>query len=202
LDLLHQRLIEVSASLSQAKGPVQLAQVLSQSDSLNLLLEDHPWLQAAASHFPEVPDREYHFLSWPEPVPSAYNCLSKSPLSPPGERIRVTGAEGDFTHQAPADVDTLVTVGLGAVPETGSVLINSGSPAAFRLSLCPRRHIVVIPADRAALTMAEALALTAREPSGLVSWLTGPSRTADIEKVLVLGAQGASELLVIVYQET
>ena len=61
---------------------------------------------------------------------------------------------------------------------------------AFRLSLCPRRHIVVIPADRAALTLAEALTLTAREPSGLVSWITGASRTADIEKVLVLGAQG------------
>ncbi len=40
-----------------------------------------------------------------------------------------------------------------------------------------------------------------QEPSGLVTWITGPSRTADIEKVLVLGAQGASELIVIVYQE-
>ena len=100
------------------------------------------------------------------------------------------------------DLDiTAVTVGLGAVPETGSVLLGSRSPQAFRLSLCPRRHIIVIPADQAALTMAEALALTAREPSGLVSWITGPSRTADIEKVLVLGAQGASELIVIVYQE-
>ena len=69
------------------------------------------------------------------------------------------------------------------------------------MSLCPRCHIVVIPEDRAFLTMAAALALTAQEPSALVSWITGPSRTADIEKVLVLGAQGAAELVVIVYQE-
>ncbi len=96
---------------------------------------------------------------------------------------------------------TAVTVGLGAVPETGSVLLGSHSPQAFRLSLCPRRHIIVIPTGQAALTMAEALAITVGEPSGLVSWITGPSRTADIEKVLVLGAQGASELIVIVYQE-
>jgi L-lactate dehydrogenase complex protein LldG len=69
------------------------------------------------------------------------------------------------------------------------------------MSLCPCRHVVVVPADQAALTMAQALALTALETSGLVTWVTGPSRTADIEKVLVLGAQGASELTVIVYQE-
>jgi L-lactate dehydrogenase complex protein LldG len=96
---------------------------------------------------------------------------------------------------------TAVTIGLGAVYETGSVLLGSRSPLAFRLSLCPRRHIVVVPADQASLTMDEALDLTSREPSGLVTWITGPSRTADIEKVLVLGAQGASELIVIIYQE-
>jgi L-lactate dehydrogenase complex protein LldG len=102
---------------------------------------------------------------------------------------------------APALDITAVTIGLGAVPETGSVLLGSRSPQAFALSLCPRRHIIIIPADRSVLTMAAALAVTAREPSGLVTWVTGPSRTADIEKVLVLGAQGASELIIILYQE-
>jgi L-lactate utilization protein LutC len=33
----------------------------------------------------------------------------------------------------------------------------------------------------------------------MVSWLTGPSRTADIEKVLVLGAQGPVSLEMILY---
>jgi L-lactate dehydrogenase complex protein LldG len=107
----------------------------------------------------------------------------------------------DTVAPSPAADITAVTVGLGAVPETGSVLLGSRSPQAFRLSLCPRRHIVIIPADQAWLTMAEALMVTEQEPSGLVTWITGPSRTADIEKVLVLGAQGASELIVIVYQE-
>jgi L-lactate dehydrogenase complex protein LldG len=107
----------------------------------------------------------------------------------------------DTVSPAPAADITAVTIGLGAVPETGSVLVGSSSPQAFRLSLCPRRHIVVIPADQAGLTMSEALVATAQEPSGLVTWVTGPSRTADIEKVLVLGAQGASELIVIIYTE-
>ena len=169
-ELLRQRFIEASASLVQAQGPEQLAQIISQHAGPVLVLEDHPWLRAAAAYFPEDPGREIHFTS-------------------------------EFGHPRPEAVETAVTIGLGAVPETGSVLLNGRSPQAFRMSLCPRRHIVVIPADQAALTMAEALALTAREPSGLVSWVTGPSRTADIEKILVLGAQGTSELIVIIYQE-
>ncbi len=106
---------------------------------------------------------------------------------------------GETDTVAPTRVDTAVLVGLGAVPETGSVLVPGHTAASWRLSLCPRRLVVVIPASKAALTVAAALALTAQEPAALVSWLTGPSRTADIEKVLVLGAQGAAELTVIVY---
>jgi L-lactate utilization protein LutC len=34
-----------------------------------------------------------------------------------------------------------------------------------------------------------------------VSWLTGPSRTADLEKGLVLGAQGPRTIEIILYQE-
>jgi L-lactate dehydrogenase complex protein LldG len=170
LDLLRHRLTEAGASLLQAQGPAGLARALAGFADYPLFLEDHPWLRAAAGHFPETFSPKTSYIS-------------------------------DTVFPAP-DLDiTAVTVGLGAVPKTGSVLLGSRSYQAFRLSLCPRRHIIIIPANRAALTMAEALALTAAEPSGLVSWVTGPSRTADIEKILVLGAQGPSELIVILYQE-
>jgi L-lactate utilization protein LutC len=96
----------------------------------------------------------------------------------------------------PPQVDTAVLVGLAAVPETGSVLLAASPGADWRLSLCPRLLVVVIPEAQAALSLSEALVLTAQE--SLVSWLTGPSRTADIEKVLVLGAQGAAALTVII----
>lgn len=98
----------------------------------------------------------------------------------------------------PLAAETLVSVGLGAIPETGTVLVAAADPQVWRLSLAVRRQLVVIPASRAQLNLGEALALTAGV-SGHVIWLTGPSRTADIEKVLVLGAQGPRELVVIVY---
>ncbi|MDP3181216.1 MAG: LUD domain-containing protein [Desulfobaccales bacterium] len=94
---------------------------------------------------------------------------------------------------------TAVTVALGAMPETGSVMMGAAGAAAARLPFRARRHIVLVPWDRADLTLSEALELT-RQSGALVTWLTGPSRTADIEKVLVLGAQAPGELDVVLYQ--
>ncbi len=119
----------------------------------------------------------------------------------PTDLAREMQFAGEREPVLPTQVDTAILVGLGAVPETGAVLISGSPPSAWRLSLCPQRLVVVIPAWRAALSMIEALEITAQDPSGLVSWLTGPSRTADIEKVLVLGAQGAAELAIIVYHD-
>ena len=96
--------------------------------------------------------------------------------------------------------ETAVLVGLGAIPETGSVLIEAASGPAAALSFRVRRLVVVVPDQAAHLSLAQALELTARQAPGLVTWLTGPSRTADIEKVLVLGAHGPKELHVVLYQ--
>jgi L-lactate dehydrogenase complex protein LldG len=95
---------------------------------------------------------------------------------------------------------TAVIVGLGAIPETGSVLIEAASGPAAALSFRVPRLVVVVPEDAADLSLAQALELTGRQAPGMVTWLTGPSRTADIEKVLVLGAHGPKELLVALYQ--
>jgi L-lactate dehydrogenase complex protein LldG len=98
------------------------------------------------------------------------------------------------------DANTVVTVGMGAIPETGSVLVSGRGPGAW-LPFRARRHLILVPLSQAKLTMAQALELTRQTPGGLVTWLTGPTRTADIEKVLILGAQGPGELEVVIYEE-
>ncbi|MDI6854464.1 MAG: LUD domain-containing protein [Deltaproteobacteria bacterium] len=99
----------------------------------------------------------------------------------------------------PSEIDTAVTVGMAAVLESGSVIVAPGSWPAAWLPFRARRHVVLIPPDQSGLTVGEALQLTAGQAPGLVTWLTGPTRTTDIEKVLVLGAQGPAELDVAVY---
>ena len=97
------------------------------------------------------------------------------------------------------EAGTVVSVALGAIPETGSVLVDSGGGAAATLSFKAKQHIILIPPDRADLSLSQALEYVRERGPGMVSWLTGPSRTADIEKVLVLGAQGPLSLEMILY---
>ena len=56
------------------------------------------------------------------------------------------------------------------------------------------------PPEHASLNFQEALTLTTQQQESLVTWLTGPTRTADIEKILVLGAQGPAEMTVVLYR--
>jgi L-lactate dehydrogenase complex protein LldG len=114
-------------------------------------------------------------------------------LEKSGLRPRVAGETWEL------DADTAVTVGLGAVSETGSVLVAGNGPAGW-LPLQARKHIILVPAGFADLTLSQALDLTSQADSPLVTWLTGPTRTADIEKVLILGAQGPGELVVVIYE--
>ncbi|MCL4503370.1 MAG: LUD domain-containing protein [Deltaproteobacteria bacterium] len=96
--------------------------------------------------------------------------------------------------------ETAVIIGLGAIPETGSVLIEAAAGPAAALSFRMRRLAVIVPEGQAGLSLAQALKLTAQQ-APMVTWLTGPSRTADIEKILVLGAHGPEELHVVIYRE-
>ena len=104
-------------------------------------------------------------------------------------------AQTDWTP----DAGTVVSVALGAIPETGSVLVDSGGGAAAVLAFRAKKQIVLISPDRANLSLSQALQYVRDRGACMVSWLTGPSRTADIEKVLVLGAQGPASLEMILY---
>ena len=106
-------------------------------------------------------------------------------------------AQADWAPMA----GTAVTVGLGAIPETGSVLVDSGGGPGAVLAFRAVKQIILVPRDSSQLSLAQALEYVRRRGPGLVSWLTGPSRTADIEKVLVLGAQGPLNLEIFLYQE-
>jgi L-lactate dehydrogenase complex protein LldG len=114
--------------------------------------------------------------------------------------LRALGLSPQFpdTEWGPAG-ETAVIIGLGVIPESGSVLIEAASGSAAALAFRVRRLVVIVPADQADLSLAQALKLTAGQ-APMVTWLTGPSRTTDIEKVLVRGAQGPQELHIVLYQ--
>jgi L-lactate dehydrogenase complex protein LldG len=87
------------------------------------------------------------------------------------------------------------------VAQTGSVCVTSFSSGGRALSVLPPHHVVVARRGQVLTDLTAAYELLAqkyreRYPSFL-SFITGPSRTGDIERILVLGAHGPKKLTVL-----
>jgi L-lactate dehydrogenase complex protein LldG len=87
------------------------------------------------------------------------------------------------------------------IAQTGSVLVTSRSAGGRALSALPPHHIVLARRDQLLPDLPEAFAYVKRVygeryPS-FISLITGPSRTGDIERILVLGAHGPKKLTII-----
>lgn len=118
------------------------------------------------------------------------------------------GVDGAAAHGTAAAKDALEACDAGIsacealVSQTGSILVSSATCGGRGLSVVPHVHLVIATADQIVATLADALALVRRRHSGalpsMLSFITGPSRTGDIERILVLGAHGPRELLVVI----
>ena len=120
---------------------------------------------------------------------------------------------GDDVHSgiardvvAPGVEVTSVTPCFCAVAETGSIVTVSDGQTPSTLNFLPDNHVVVLYQSQVVGHLEDALAkLRTLEPGDelsspvprSVNFLTGPSRTADIEQTLELGAHGPRKMQVI-----
>jgi L-lactate dehydrogenase complex protein LldG len=105
----------------------------------------------------------------------------------------------------PADA-VAVGVAFAAIAETGTVMMLSAPTSPTGLSFLPATHVVVLAADRLVGTYEQAWArlrasLGAGTMPRVVNWITGPSRTADIEQTILLGAHGPRRLRIVIVDE-
>lgn len=90
--------------------------------------------------------------------------------------------------------------------ETGTLVLESARENHRQASLLPPIHVVLLPAEAILGTLGEGLAAvqdgapgsTRRPASRTITFITGPSRTADIELTLVVGVHGPGALHVLV----
>jgi L-lactate dehydrogenase complex protein LldG len=110
------------------------------------------------------------------------------------------GLEVEF--RKPQDTDRVSITGcFCATAETGSLVMLSGPGTEVSAVLLPETHIAVVPASRIVAGHEEAFALMRAERGELpraVNFISGPSRTADIEQTIVLGAHGPYRVHAIV----
>lgn len=88
-----------------------------------------------------------------------------------------------------------------AVAETGTLVVLSGADTPASASLLPETHIAIVPASRIVPGMEEAFERVRAECGELpraVNFISGPSRTGDIEQTLVLGAHGPYRVHIVV----
>jgi L-lactate utilization protein LutC len=90
-----------------------------------------------------------------------------------------------------------------AIAETGTLVLETKSERHRLVSLVPAMHIAILAAGRILRTMSEALEAvsTTGELSRTVTFITGPSRTSDIELTLAIGVHGPARLHVIVIED-
>ncbi len=93
-----------------------------------------------------------------------------------------------------------ITAAFCAVAETGSLLLLSGHDSEATLSLLPETHIAIVPVGRVVAHLEDAFDLLRHEHRAMpraVNFVSGPSRTADIEQTVTLGAHGPYRVLIV-----
>lgn len=122
------------------------------------------------------------------------------------ERVAVSDAPGlaEFGIVPGAaelfDFEVGITNAQAAIAETGTLILDSSRERNRLVSVVPPVHIAIVSASRICATLAEALVLlqSGAEVSPAITFITGPSRTADIELTLTIGVHGPKELYVII----
>ena len=116
----------------------------------------------------------------------------------PGVRSGIT--DRDELRAICATADIGITSADYALADTGTLVLLSSPHEARLISLLPPEHIAVVPRERILTGLDELFAILpdpARQTSSMVL-ITGPSRTADIEQILVRGVHGPGRITVVV----
>jgi len=99
-----------------------------------------------------------------------------------------------------ATVDFGITGADYALADTGTLVMLSSPQEARMVSLLPPAHIAVVERNRILTGLDELFSVLPRpaEQSSSMVLITGPSRTADIEQILVRGVHGPGQITVII----
>ncbi len=101
-----------------------------------------------------------------------------------------------------ATADIGITSADYALAETGSLVMLSSAEEARLISLLPPVHVAIVPRSRLLANLDELLATIPKpaDQSSSMVLITGPSRTADIEQILIRGVHGPGEVYAVIVE--
>jgi L-lactate dehydrogenase complex protein LldG len=114
-----------------------------------------------------------------------------------------TALGGDLALETTLDRDRIddyqfgITRAWGAVAETGSLILDDATTSRRLGALAPWIHIAVVAPERILPDVGSAIAALGDDPN--VIFCTGPSKTADVEGILIEGVHGPGEQVALIY---
>lgn len=96
--------------------------------------------------------------------------------------------ETEFDRTRVDDYQFGITAALGAISETGTIILSDSTTSRRLGALAPWIHIALVRRETIHLDLPAAIAAMPVDPN--IIWCTGPSKTADVEGILIEGVHG------------
>ncbi len=96
--------------------------------------------------------------------------------------------ETTFDRSRVDDYQFGITLATGAIAETGTLILDDASTSSRLAALTPWVHVAVLRRPTIYHDLPRAVAVLGTDPN--VIWVTGPSKTADVEGILIEGVHG------------
>ena len=113
----------------------------------------------------------------------------------------IAGLKFEITREAAAQARFGISQMEWALVDTGSLAQNSTAIEQRLVSSLPTIHIALVPTGGILADMQALLAKVHPKECAYLAMITGPSRTADIERVLTIGVHGPERLIIIFVDE-
>ena len=113
----------------------------------------------------------------------------------------VPGLSFSISRQAAAEATVGITEMGWALADTGSLVADQSAVEQRLASTLPPIHIAIIGTERILPDKAAVFASINPANSRYIAFITGPSRTADIERVLTIGVHGPKRLVIVFVDE-
>ncbi len=110
-----------------------------------------------------------------------------------GKKLAAAGltVETEYDRDRYDDYQFGITRATGAIAESGSLILDDDKTSTRLAALSPWVHVGVLRKDEIHRTIPEAIAAFGNSPN--IIWCTGPSKTADVEGILIEGVHGPGE---------
>jgi L-lactate dehydrogenase complex protein LldG len=159
---------------------------------------------------PDAAEARETLIRLVEGVGAKKAVVVESPLQEAAGITEALRSRGVTVYTEPADIAAhaeTADIGISGVEfgiaETGSVFQDGGAIATRLVTILPPLHVVFLPSANIVPGITEAFDIISQSfDRGYVGFITGPSRTADIERVLTIGVHGPSRFAIIAVDET